>query len=123
VGELAVWTYKRYGSKNPISPALYKEKIKMTLINNGAGTAGGIAGAAGGAYLGAFIGSFAGPVGAAIGATIGAIIGGITGGVGAAVVADYMFADHALVEAEAAKMGQEENYKVMCKRLGVGANA
>lgn len=100
VGELAYWTYRRYGSSNPISPALYKERVKMTLLNNGFAIVGGLAGAAGGAYIGAFVGAWFGPLGLAIGGVIGGIIGGTGGGVAGTMISNALFANHELVEAE-----------------------
>jgi hypothetical protein len=94
VGELAYWTYRRYGSSNPISQALYKEKVKMTLLNSGFAIVGGVAGASGGSNFGAFIGAFGGPIGVVMGGTIGAVVGGIVGAVSAAKASNFLFANH-----------------------------
>ncbi|TNV77682.1 hypothetical protein FGO68_gene7311 [Halteria grandinella] len=122
VGELAYWTFQRYGSKTPISTEMYKDKLKTTLINNAAGAAGGIIGTSGGAYLGAFIGSFLGPAGMVIGGTIGGIIGCVAVSTIASVTANYFCSDRALIQAEAERMTQRQYFQQMCSVLTVTEN-
>lgn len=100
--EIGIQTYK-YKS-GTITKALFKENVKMSLLNNGIGAVCSVIGSGAGAWVGAAIGALFTPVGAAIGATIGAIVGSIVGGVEGSSLSNKLFTNVELQARELEKM-------------------